>query len=560
MASSTIGKAFIRVAIDSSRVPKGLRATEKSAKAGLQGVQAHAKKGIQSLATYYQSLMSVVQKCVAPLAAITAAKSFANFGDRLSKQASRLAVPPAFLQQVEYLEHSLGLTEGSVETLLSKMNLLGAKATNGSKEALSALEKMGVTLEEFNNMSPEKRIETLLKAIENAGTEAEKQQIAFSVLGKNATQMMGLLRGGLSGYQRTLQDAAKYGMSFTNEQLRQGEEMAQSWYNLQTASKSVWNSIGLISARALLPIVEWIAQTIGAFAQWLQKLDDASNGWASLAMQIGTAGIAAKALLPVFVKIGALIGASLLTPVGMAVTIIGGLSVVLWKNREAIGNWMQSVTDMLGVTDTFQAIGDGFADTLGAMKDQLLSGDFSGAWESMWDGITSFLWQRLLEIQGLYASLLARTLGLIKKATDKMGVTPQWLADLEQQASDAEKAVWKNAEDYRAKSSESLHKNAVAAKQARESSKKAREAIDSEGNKATQAWTAAAELADSVAETADTVAETAKTTYHAAGGFSAAAAYSAAGGQSAKMVSLLADLVKQQGENNAAIKKLGVAQ
>ena len=277
-------------------------------------------------------------------------------------------------------------------------------------------------------------------------------------------------------------------------------------------------------------------------------------------MQIGTAGIAAKALLPVFVKIGALIGASLLTPVGMAVTIIGGLSVVLWKNREAIGNWMQSVTDMLGVTDTFQAIGDGFADTLGAMKDQLLSGDFSGAWESMWDGITSFLWQRLLEIQGLYASLLARTLGLIKKATDKMGVTPQWLADLEQQASDAEKAVWKNAEDYRAKSSESLHKNAVAAKQARESSKKAREAIDSEGNKATQAWTAAAELADSVAETADTVAETAKTTYHAAGGFSAAAAYSAAGGQSAKMVSLLADLVKQQGENNAAIKKLGVAQ
>ena len=252
MASSTIGKAFIRVAIDSSRVPKGLRATEKSAKAGLQGVQAHAKKGIQSLATYYQSLMSVVQKCVAPLAAITAAKSFANFGDRLSKQASRLAVPPAFLQQVEYLEHSLGLTEGSVETLLSKMNLLGAKATNGSKEALSALEKMGVTLEEFNNMSPEKRIETLLKAIENAGTEAEKQQIAFSVLGKNATQMMGLLRGGLSGYQRTLQDAAKYGMSFTNEQLRQGEEMAQSWYNLQTASKSVWNSIGLISARALL--------------------------------------------------------------------------------------------------------------------------------------------------------------------------------------------------------------------------------------------------------------------------------------------------------------------
>ena len=205
-ASSMIGRAFIQVAMDASKVPSELKKTQTTVKCGLTDITKSAKAGMGSLTSYFSKLQGILQGVLAGGAAASSVASFASYADKIYKTATRLNVDPQFISQWEYLERSFGLASGSIDTMAQKLNVLGKKANEGSKEALDTLEKMGLSAKEFSELPMEQKIEALVKAVSGASTEAERQAIAIGAIGKGAGNLMYLLAGGVDKYKKQMEN------------------------------------------------------------------------------------------------------------------------------------------------------------------------------------------------------------------------------------------------------------------------------------------------------------------------------------------------------------------
>jgi len=241
---------------------------------------------------------------------------------------------------------AVGKTTGtSADTIAGAMNKL-AKSTadldENGKGAAQAMRALGIDFDEFNRLSPDQKLVQVAKSMDGFADGTGKSQAAMALLGKSGAELL--------PYLKDLADTGELQAKITSEQAAQADRFNDNLTMLQASGQGWKKEL----AMGLLP----------ALSEFSQAMLDVLNGTGGLRDEVKK--LSADGTLADWTRT-AITGFTYL--LDATVYVKRGVEVM----GEGIGAWVASLSAQFG----------GFIDAIR----KALSGDFSGAWDSIQSGM-----------------------------------------------------------------------------------------------------------------------------------------------------------------------------
>lgn len=179
-----------------------------------------------------KALSVAIKSLLGPLLIVTSLVSiFAAFGrsarelDEAGKTARRLGMSMTSFQNLGQVAEEAGVSMGQMGTLLTFMTRNLGNLANGSTSAQKAFGRLGLTMGDLANLSPERQFELISQRIMALPTAAERTAAAMSIFGRQGAMAMGLIADASTG---AVSEVAKLreqlGLNLTDAQVK-GIEM-----------------------------------------------------------------------------------------------------------------------------------------------------------------------------------------------------------------------------------------------------------------------------------------------------------------------------------------------
>jgi hypothetical protein len=385
------------------------------------GVRDRLDKGLQSAAkrlrTFAKGAASIgaavggAGAAVAgPLLAMTA--RFLGNGDALSKMSDRTGVSVEALSELGYAATQSGASAEDLQGGFTAMSKMMLKGDEESKKTLATLDRMGVSFEELQTLSPEERFNRLADAIADVSDPTEQAALAARVFGGAGESLLPMLKEGADGMDELRQRARDLGLVMSGEDAAAATTLGDLWDDIGKIASRLGDIIGGALAPVLIPLADWFVNAAGAVAKWMdanRPLIVTIAKVAAVLMGVGAVitGIATAALGLSFVFSGlsaalgigaAIMGAigtvssAVLSPIGLTVVAIVAATAA-WFSFTATGkstlDWI--VSSLMGAWTQIQAV-------FGGITAALSSGEWALAAEIAWESI------RLVFVNGVNAA------------------------------------------------------------------------------------------------------------------------------------------------------------
>jgi len=355
---------------------------------------------------------------LAPLA--MAVKSFAAQGDTLDKMAKRTGIAGSALAELSFAAEQSGTNLGTFEVGLRRMQRSLTDAKLGLKSATDGLNLAGLSVEQFEGLSPEEQFQKLADGI--AGIEDPSKRAAASMMlfGRSGTMMLPMLEN----LRELRQEARDLGISPDEQDIENAAKVTDAINRVRRVIKQMFFDIGAgLAGPALgfLEIAKKIAMAVGKFAKRNAPL------LISVAA-IGTALVVAGTALTVFgaaiwgvglalSALGSVVG-MVLSPMGLLVaTVVGG--TVAWLKFTTSGQraWGSLKAAVVPIINTLMS-------TFTGVKDALMSGDWEVAGKIAMTGLRLAVLQGLDAIRKAFPNTFASVLRAIGHIGD--GIVTVW--------------------------------------------------------------------------------------------------------------------------------------
>lgn len=159
----------------------------------------------------------------APFIALTKAASSL---DQISKDAKRLGLATAELQNLTQVAEEAGIGGGQLVGILTRLQRSTVALGQGSKSATAAFANLGLTTQDLAGLSAQDQFALIAQRIMALPTEAERAAAAFAIFGRQGATAMGFIEaaaGGAVAEMAMLRDSL--GVNLTNEQGAEIERM-----------------------------------------------------------------------------------------------------------------------------------------------------------------------------------------------------------------------------------------------------------------------------------------------------------------------------------------------
>jgi hypothetical protein len=165
-------------------------------------------------------------------------------GDRFDKMAMRTNGTTEGLSQLAFAADMSGTSIDAMESGMEKTSKFLAAVWDGSKEANSALEKLGMTQADLEGLSPEDAMIKLGLALSEIPDTASRTALTMQILGKSANELMPFFLAGADGIAAMREEADKLGGTVTRSQADIGAGVNDAFGRLSTATTGVLMKIG----------------------------------------------------------------------------------------------------------------------------------------------------------------------------------------------------------------------------------------------------------------------------------------------------------------------------
>lgn len=210
-------------------------------------------------AQLFGQISSAVSGAVNSMISMGAAQ--AEVIDSTSKLAARLGFTYGEFAGLAFAGDLAGVSMQTIAGAATKADLAFVKAAGGSKTAIAAFQKIGLSVDQLNGMTAAQRFDTIAASIAALPTEAERAAAAVAIFGKAGAQLLPLFAGGVDGIAQARAEAERFGLTLTNMQGQQVEGMNDAFTRAQMAIQGV---IGQVVAY-LAPAIEAVTTTFSNF-------------------------------------------------------------------------------------------------------------------------------------------------------------------------------------------------------------------------------------------------------------------------------------------------------
>ena len=196
-------------------------------------------------------------------------KKFAQVGDEIQKMALRTGFSTEALSELKFAAEQAGTDLDTLEKGVKRMASVIFDANNGLTESVRAFTALGLSVEQFNGLSPEEQFFLFANALAQVEDASLKAAIAQDIFGRAGTQLLPLFAQGTEGMEALREKARELGIVFSQEDANAAAEFTDTMNELNKAIQGIQFSIGRVA-------VPWLTKFVNALTWTVlnaQKLD-----------------------------------------------------------------------------------------------------------------------------------------------------------------------------------------------------------------------------------------------------------------------------------------------
>lgn len=261
---------------------------------------AQVKESILSIAEPAKELVSAFSEVgEAMLAAFAVERveaffeKFAELGAATLRNAAMLGVTTEQIGGLEAIARSSG---GSIDNLVNTMVRLGHSLENagaGNERAVAAFRDLGISIKEFQALSPEQKLELLADKFAVLRDGIEKDALATDLLGRSGAMMIPMLNQGAEGIRRFQEIAERAGATMSKETAAGFDATSVALLEMSLS----FRGLGMTIASTFKPAFDGIIRIITDVVQGLNASARGSIGFGgALTLLSGAARSVATAL------------------------------------------------------------------------------------------------------------------------------------------------------------------------------------------------------------------------------------------------------------------------
>ena len=206
-------KLFGSIMIDNKKANESISETDSRASKLVHGF----KKGIKTAAVMGTALTGMA--VAGGTALFGMANKAAASGDRVDKLSQKVGMSRKGFQEWDYILSQNGMSIESLQGGMKKLNNTIDDAIGGSKTAVNAFGRIGISVDDLKGKSPEQVFEMTVKALQGMPDGAEKAALANELLGRSGSELMPLLNGSSKSVDELKAKAKELGIVLSDDSI-----------------------------------------------------------------------------------------------------------------------------------------------------------------------------------------------------------------------------------------------------------------------------------------------------------------------------------------------------
>lgn len=198
------------------------------------------------------------------------AKATAEYGDEIDKNSQKVGLSTEAYQKWDYAMQISGTSMSDCATGMKTLTNKLDDFKNGSKGATDTFNKLGISLEDVQDLSREDVFALTVQRIQEVEDETTKAALANDLFGKSGQELMPMFNMTAEETQKIIDEAEQYGMVMSDDAVKSSAAFQDSLTKLQKTATGLKNRM----AGTLLP---GISQVIDGFSDLIAGSDNAGE-------------------------------------------------------------------------------------------------------------------------------------------------------------------------------------------------------------------------------------------------------------------------------------------
>ena len=176
-------------------------------------------------------------------AAVDAVNDAAEAGDEIDKMSQKLGLSRQAYQEWDFVLSQAGVDINSLQVGMKTMTNKIDDAKNGTESAVSAFDKLGISVSDLNSMSREDAFKAIITSMQGMEDSTERAALANDLFGKSGQNLTPLLNESAESTQELIDKANKLGMIMSDEAVDAAVKYQDQLEGLKHTFEAVKNGI-----------------------------------------------------------------------------------------------------------------------------------------------------------------------------------------------------------------------------------------------------------------------------------------------------------------------------
>ena len=218
--------------------------------------------------------------------------AFASYGDQMAKMSQRLDIAASKLSEMSYIASQSGTSIESFERAVRLLQRNLTSADEEAKTATAAFEKLGLSIQELKQMSPDEQFKAVASAIASLESPSERTAYAMKIFSRSGAELIPFFQQGREGMDKLSEKARKLGIVMSDQDYQAAVELTDAMDTFNRSISAVRNAIVSGLAPTLTEIYEKISSSAGAVVGFVRE----NKEFVTSLVKLGVAGTAVGAL------------------------------------------------------------------------------------------------------------------------------------------------------------------------------------------------------------------------------------------------------------------------
>jgi hypothetical protein len=255
--NSLIGNLAVTLGLNTAAFETGAKKAEVRAK-GLKGSLQGIGSGMSSIAVGLGAVVGVG-------ALTTLASNAFEMASALDESAQKIGVTVEALQSLNLAAKQNGISEESLAGAIQKMNKSIGGLEQGSKPAVAAFQKIGLSFDDLKGKTPDQQFAIIADALNKLPDVQQRVAVGAAIMGRSFSELLPLINGGSAALDHYAETSRNNGQ-ITTEEAKRLDELADHWDRLKI-------TVGVFAAKAIAAVAELSDKIVNGVQAWYNWRD-----------------------------------------------------------------------------------------------------------------------------------------------------------------------------------------------------------------------------------------------------------------------------------------------